>query len=143
MLTGIYQKNVDAKNRIIIPQEFRTELGDEVYLTYSQNECVRVYSVENYQKLLEKIAAKKAEGVIDTTPLQFLFVMSARKVSFDTMGRVLLSGDMKDWAKLTEEAQVVGNIDHAEIWNPGKYMATMFGFSAEQTKEAVRAIGEL
>jgi len=144
MLTGIHSKSIDPKNRLVIPMEFRNELGDEVYLTYSNNACVRLYSKVEYEKIVEKIRARKAEGM-DTRAVEFIFVMSARPVTYDTTGRILLSNDMRQRAKLEEESEalVVGNIDHVEIWNASGYMETMSNFTADVVEEQMRSIGEL
>ena len=151
MLSGIYENSIDSKNRIGVPQELRSQVvneNGEVWLTYSPDACVRVYSCTEYEKLVEKIAKKQAEGQ-DTRALQILFIKAARKIVLDAGGRIFLSSDMRKKAKLLDneegrlETAVVGNIDHLEIWLKSELDAQNEAITEEMGFEQLRSIGSI
>ena len=61
MLTGYYENSIDAKGRLIVPQSFREQLGEEFVINRSDTKCIRIYSREEYDKLYTNIAKAKAE----------------------------------------------------------------------------------
>ena len=150
MLSGIYENSIDAKNRIVVPQELRSQIvneNGEVWLTYSPDACVRIYSCEVYASLVEKIAKAQSEGR-DTRAMQILFIKPARKVVLDGGGRVFLSSDMRDRAKIVTDASegkietaVVGNIDHLEIWLKAELNAQTQAITEEMGFNELRSIG--
>ncbi len=149
MLSGIYENTLDAKNRIVIPQELRSQVANEngeVWLTYSPDACVRIYSDEAHENLVAMIAKQQAEGK-ETRALQFLFIKSARKVALDGGGRVFLAGEMRKRMGLAEdtdskvETAVVGSIDHLEIWLKAQLDIKIGEITEEQGFEELRSIG--
>ncbi len=149
MLSGIYENSIDSKNRIVVPQELRSQIvneNGEVWLTYSPDACVRIYSCKVYDELVQKIANAQSEGR-DTRAMQILFIKPARKVALDAGGRVFLSSDMRDRAKIVEtgegkiETAVVGNIDHLEIWLKAELNAQTQAITEEMGFAELRSIG--
>ena len=147
-LSGVYENSIDLKSRIVIPQDFRIALGEDnpVYFTYSFENCIRIYTEETYDILYDRIQRKREEGE-DTSALQALFIRPARKVIYDTAGRLLIPGDMKYRAHISDEDRetvVVGCIDHLEIWNKAEYYANVdqyFDVKQDLARESVRSIG--
>ncbi|MBQ3893868.1 MAG: hypothetical protein IKI41_02695 [Clostridia bacterium] len=151
MLTGITVNTIDSKSRVVIPQDLRNQiLGDgDVYLTFGlvgDEHCIRVYSVAAYEELYRKIQELRAEGTHDTSGLQALYIRPARRVSFDANGRILLTAEMKNWAKITDEARetsVSGNIDFVEIWSKAELDASYENIDKSALNAASKIIGVL
>ena len=57
MLTGEYQHNMDLKGRVTIPSKFRDDLGDKFYVCKGLDGCLFVLSQEQWDRLVEKVAA--------------------------------------------------------------------------------------
>ena len=151
MLSGIYENSIDSKARIVVPQDLRTQIANqngEVWLTYSPNACVRIYSCEVHEELVKDIWEAQKRGE-DTRALQALFIRPARKVTIDQNGRVTLSADMRRRAKLLGEKEdkletaVVGNIDHLEIWSMTELMKDTETVTEEIGFEQLRLIGHI
>ena len=47
---GIYQNQIDAKNRVIVPAKFREELGMQCVLTRGLDECLILYPMATWQE---------------------------------------------------------------------------------------------
>ena len=52
---GQYEHSIDPKNRINFPAKFREQLGENFILTVGLDECIAVYSAEEWDKLEQKI----------------------------------------------------------------------------------------
>ncbi|WP_099203323.1 division/cell wall cluster transcriptional repressor MraZ [Miniphocaeibacter massiliensis] len=116
MFIGEYQHNLDTKGRITLPSKFREELGEEFFITKGMDNCLFVYTQEEWIKMDEKInglklSRKEARGIAR------LFYAGAINVSLDKMGRVLLPQTLRDYAKLKKEAVVIGVSSRIEIWD--------------------------
>ena len=132
MLYGRYQHNIDAKGRIFVPAKLREKLGDSFIAAAVMDHCVSLYSMEEWDKLIEGLSntpmtqARKLLRYIST---------NAADVQVDAQGRILLPKHLLAYASLEKEALVVGAGKRAEIWNPVLYEEDV----GEMTSEAVEA----
>ena len=116
MFIGEYQHNLDTKGRITLPSKFREELGEDFFITKGMDNCLFVYTQDEWVNMDEKInglklSRKEARGIAR------LFYAGAINVSLDKMGRVLLPQNLRDYAKLGKEAVVIGVSSRIEIWD--------------------------
>ncbi|MBQ3816830.1 MAG: division/cell wall cluster transcriptional repressor MraZ [Clostridia bacterium] len=137
MLYGGYQHSIDKKGRVFIPAKFREELGEGFIVCrgiYGKR-CLCVYSVEQWDKLVEKIGTlpgTKASGV-----KRFLYD-GAFNVDFDSQGRILIPASLREYAQLEAEAHIIGMDTNLEIWSNALWAAENDNY----TPESVAAIME-
>ena len=55
MFIGEYHHSVDDKGRLIIPSKFRDELGTSFIITRGIENCLYVYSLESWNKIVDKL----------------------------------------------------------------------------------------
>ena len=55
MLMGEYHHNIDEKGRIIIPSKFREDLGDKVIVTRGLEDCLFLYSENEWSQIVSKL----------------------------------------------------------------------------------------
>ena len=55
MLMGEFHHNIDDKKRMIIQSKFRYELGNEVVITRGLANCLFIYSLKEWQKVIDKL----------------------------------------------------------------------------------------
>ena len=55
MFMGEYSHTIDAKGRIIVPAKFRESLGDNIVVTKGLDNCLFVYTSEDWRKFEEKL----------------------------------------------------------------------------------------
>lgn len=121
MLFGKHEHNLDAKGRVFIPAKIKEHLSDTFIMTKSVDSCIAVYSMDMWEKYVEKLSAlpaMKARGI-----QRFIFA-SAVEASVDSQGRVLIPQSLREYAGLEKEVIIIGNNDHAEIWNATRYDET-------------------
>jgi MraZ protein len=115
-LKGTFLNSIDDKGRMAFPAKLKAKLGDEFIVTVGQD-CLSVYSPEAWDEFTAKLrtltgtAAKAAKIIVNR----------AIDAEPDKQGRITLSKDLREFAGLTKDITVVGVINHAEIWDSGRY----------------------
>lgn len=114
MLIGEFEHNIDQKGRIIIPSRFREDLGEQFVITKGPDECLFVYSLEEWERLeraVKELPMSKARS------LQLYFFSSASLAESDKQGRTVLPQNLRQFAKLEKQVAVIGASNHVEIWD--------------------------
>ena len=135
MLMGQYEHSIDPKNRINFPAKFREQLGENFILTVGLDECIAVYSAEEWDKLVEKIGTLPSTK--SSAVKRFLYD-GAFSVDFDSQGRILIPPVLREYANLEGEAHIIGMDTNLEIWNTELWNEE----NAQYTPESVAAIME-
>ena len=116
MFIGEYHHTIDEKNRIIIPAKFRQELGKEFIVTRGIENCLFVYSLENWAKITNKLSALPFTKK-DARTFNRFFMSGATSVELDKQGRANISSPLIDYAHLSKECVIIGTGDRLEIWS--------------------------
>ncbi|HCT63257.1 MAG TPA: cell division/cell wall cluster transcriptional repressor MraZ [Erysipelotrichaceae bacterium] len=143
MFIGEYRHNTDNKGRIIIPARFRDDLGERVVLTRGLDGCITVYTLAQWNKVLEGLR------VLPTTKKEsrmYIHMLTAKaaECEFDAQGRVLLPQSLIQEAAIEKECVVIGVVDHVEIWSSHRWdtyyadASASFETIAEQLTEYVK-----
>ncbi len=138
MLYGRFEHNIDAKGRIFIPVKLREKLGNTFIAAAVLDRCVSLYSMEEWESLLEKLAAAP---MAETRKLFRKVTESAEDVTLDAQGRILLNKSLVAYAGLEKPALIIGAGRRAEIWNPEIYEAEMADMTDEALEEAFIKLG--
>ncbi len=116
MLIGEYKHSLDPKKRVAIPAKFRKEIGEKAVITRGQDQCLFVYTMQEWEKVAEKLSGLPT-GSADTRNFVRLFLSGATDVEIDALGRVLIPDNLKQFAGLKEKVVIVGVYRRLEIWN--------------------------
>lgn len=116
MFTGTYQNSIDSKNRMIIPSKYREQLGGRCMLTRGFDRCLYIYSMEDWEILVEKIAALKQS---DRDVRKFIreFFSNTEECHLDAQGRVLIPQHLREYANINKDLITKGAMDKIEIWS--------------------------
>lgn len=118
MLIGQSLNKIDDKNRLVIPQDMRLELGEDFYITNGLDGCLFVMSVEEFTLLHNKISEQPMSKV---RKLQRYFFGDAARVKPDKQGRVLLTPALIKCAGLKRDVVIVGADNRVELWDADAY----------------------
>ena len=120
MMMGEYHHNIDDKGRLIIPSKFRFELGEKFIITRGMEKCLFVYSLEEWNKMVEKLRelpfTKK-----DARIFMRMFLSGATECELDKSGRVNIVNNLIDYASLEKECVIIGVNDRLEIWSEKEF----------------------
>lgn len=134
MLCGEYQHNMDQKGRVTIPSKFREDLGDKFFVCKGLDDCLFVFSAEQWKKVIDSIAEMP---VAQARKLQRYFFAGATEAEPDKQGRVLLPLSLRDHAHITKEVTVIGTGTRAEIWDTASWIAYNDGQTESDIEDAL------
>ena len=138
MYIGEYYHNIYEKVRVNFPAKLREELGEQFVLTKGLDGCLSAYSMEQWNRISEKVAGLPQAKARDLK--RFMF-SSATVVNSDKQGRVLVSPTLRAHAGLTKEIAVIGASDHVEIWNKDNWIARSNSMDSDAIAEAMDELG--
>ena len=116
MFMGEYHHSIDEKGRIIIPSKFRNELGDSFVVTRGLENCLFVYSLVEWNKIVDKLK-KLPFTKRDARNFTRFFLSGAAVTELDKQGRANISSSLIDFAELDKECIIIGVNDRLEIWS--------------------------
>lgn len=125
-LTGNFKRSIDDKQRITIPKDLRTALGESVgevfYVTPGTDGSLAVYDQASFQRVASRLdSAPPTER--DVRAFSRLFYAQAHRIEIDRQSRLRVPQQLANWAGLTKEAVLIGAGDHMELWDSAKWEA--------------------
>lgn len=116
MLMGEFHHNIDEKNRLVIPSKFRNELGEKFIVTRGLDNCLFIYSMSEWEKLVEKLKTLPFTQM-NARKFSRFFLSGAIDAEFDRSGRVSITSPLIEYAGITKECVIIGVSDRLEIWS--------------------------
>lgn len=116
MFIGEYSHTIDDKGRIALPAKFRSSLSEGVVVTRGLDNCLWVYSRQEWEKLAEKLAALPISRK-QSRAFSRLMLAGAMDVELDSQGRVILPEYLRKFARLGKHAVIAGLYNRLEIWD--------------------------
>lgn len=137
LFLSTYRNRIDKKARLSIPAPFRAVLAVQEFpgvVVYASpvRACIEGCGMQRIHKLNERIEKLDPYSEEYDAFATTLFGESVQ-LAFDTEGRVMLPERLIAFAKLKEEATVVGKGEVFEIWEP-----KAFEVHAARARERVR-----
>ena len=118
-MKGEYRHTIDAKGRLAMPAKLRDELGEHFTVTKGLDGCLFVYPDAEWASLEARIRTlgngEKARRI------KRYYCANAFDAQLDAQGRILIPGNLREFACLEKDVTVVGLLDHAEIWDTEKW----------------------
>ncbi len=116
MLIGHYIHGLDDKKRISIPSKWRSVLGKKVVVTSGLDKSLFVFSLKEWQKIAEKLSSLSFTNK-DTRSFTRFMLSNAFEADLDSVGRILITDTLKDFASINKKAVLVGMHSRVEIWS--------------------------
>ncbi len=141
MFIGEYTHNLDNKGRIAIPAKFRDKLSGGVIITRGLDQCLFVYSKNEWEILAQKLT-KLPLSQANSRAFVRLMLAGAMDSILDSQGRILVPDYLRSYARLKKQVIVAGLYNRIEIWDVDiwkEYKAKTEGSSDEIAEK----LGEL
>jgi MraZ protein len=116
MFIGEYSYIIDHKKRLSIPSKFRKSLGKKAIITRGLDNCLVVYSINEWQKVTKKLESLPSSK-IDARGFSRIILSGAVDVNLDKLGRILIPDYLKKYAGLKKEVMVIGLSNKIEVWD--------------------------
>jgi MraZ protein len=132
VFVGVYERQLDERGRVALPPNFRTELGEQCYLSFGDDGCVSVRSVQSFEAEALELIEKVKRGELSRNR-QRAFAASATPATVDRQGRITIDAELRARTGLApqEAVMVLGSLDQIEIWEPAAFHANEESGSAE------------
>ena len=116
MFMGTSNNSIDEKNRMIVPAKLRAELGARCILTKGLDQCLYIYTTEDWDKQMEKIARLPES---DPKVRAFIrhFCANACECEFDKQDRIIIPQELKTYAGIEKDLVTMGAMTKIEIWS--------------------------
>ena len=136
MFIGEYHHTIDEKGRIIIPSKFRESLGKEFIITRGIENCLFIYSLQNWAEITNKLSSLPFTKK-DARTFNRFFMSGATNVELDKQGRVNISKPLIDYASLLKDCVIIGTGDRLEVWSQESWKSFF-----DSTKDSMSDIAE-
>ena len=115
---GEYMHSLDAKGRVILPADFRAELGVSFIITKGLDKCLFLYAQPEWDALAAKLrqlplAKPEARALVR------IFFAGARTLECDKQGRFLVPANLRNYAgiQLRQDVVLTGADNRIEVWS--------------------------
>lgn len=140
MFTGEYNHTIDQKGRLIIPNKFRTLLGDSFVVTKGVDECLEIYDKEEWSKFEEKINSLPYSNMV-AREFKRRFIGKKEDLTPDKVGRVQLTVALRNSISLKQNVTFVGVGNHIEVWDTDTYLKKYETNDSEDLSRKMEGLG--
>lgn len=116
MFTGEFQHTIDDKGRLIMPAKYRDTLGDTCMITKGMDGCLFVYALAEWNVLEAKLKNLPFTNK-DARAFARFFFSGASECELDKQGRILVSSNLREYAGLKKDVNIIGVGTRIEIWS--------------------------
>ena len=116
MFNGAPNLSLDAKGRMAIPTRYRDALGSNVVITADPSGCLLLFPAAGWQPFEDRVSALPNMNP-KIKAMQRLWLGYMTETEVDAAGRVVLSLEMRTYAKIDRKVQFVGQRDRFELWS--------------------------
>lgn len=113
-----------------MPVKLREQLGERFYLTKGLDGCLFVYPEKEWEVFMDDICSKP---ISQAAALQRYFIANSSVAEPDSMGRILIPKNLREFARLEKDAVFLGVGKRAEIWSA----VVLEEFNARQTPDSI------
>lgn len=122
LLTGEYRNTLDEKGRIFFPAKLRTELSAEsLIVTQGIDRCLWLYTPDEWTVFSSKIMESASPFNEKNRSVIRRIIAPAQEVEFDKAGRLSIPQTLREFARLSKDCVILGNIKYFELWDAESY----------------------
>jgi MraZ protein len=141
MFIGEYSHNLDNKGRLAVPVKFRQDFMKGAVVTRGLDNCLFLYSKEEWTKLADKLATLPISKA-NTRAFSRLMLAGAMDVELDKQGRVIVPEYLRSFAEIKKKVVIAGLYNRLEIWDETAWK-TYKKTTEKDSGDIAEALGEL
>lgn len=141
MFIGEYEHTIDEKGRLQVPMKFREDLTRGAVVTRGLDNCLFLYTFEEWQKLADKLAALPISQS-KTRAFARLMLAGAMDVEMDKQGRIMLPEYLRVFAGVKKKVVVAGLYNRLELWDQATWEKYKTG-TEKESHDIAEAMSEL
>ena len=121
-LTGEFNVTLDEKSRISLPASMRRCLDESpLHLTKGSEACLWLYPDNQWNETQETIMKNTDPFSKKDRELRRRIIGPKQEVEIDKAGRIPIAASLREYAGLSKECIVLGQVEYIEIWDEERY----------------------
>lgn len=120
---GQFDYSLDSKKRLNVPAKFRPAFSAGVVLQKALEPCVSIWTPESFEAFTDSFLPDLNPLSSQRRKLARYFAGNSWDAELDSAGRVTINQPLLEHAGIDREVVVVGNLDHLEVWDRGRWLA--------------------
>lgn len=122
LLIGEFNNTLDEKGRVSLPSRFRSLLpGNKVILTQGGEDCIWICPPDFWNDLLQKVLKSTSIFKASSRVIRRRIIGPAQEVEIDKLGRISIPQSLREFAGLSRDCVILGQLEYMEIWNIDRY----------------------
>lgn len=118
LLTGVHERTLDEKGRLVIPAAFAYAFAQGVAVVPWPGPCVALLPTAEFLAIHQRMRSQQSSGMVNPR-LAFSFAANAHHAQPDSQRRVLIPEPVRVHARIDGvELTVVGQVRRLELWAP-------------------------
>lgn len=117
---GTYQRNLDNKFRLQLPNKLVKEMPERFYLLRGFEGSISIYEEKDFDKYLSSLEKMSYFEEKARTYMR-LALSSVEEMPVDSHGRISLGQAIVKRYQISNEVVLIGVLDHFEIWDKKAY----------------------
>ena len=147
-LSGYYNCKLDAKARLLLPSDFKEQLGEDLEKGFilrprevkDSVECLEFYTKADWDEQLERMRSKMDRS----NPLHRNAIMryndGAKYVKIDASGRLQIPKELMVKALFYKEVVITTELVNMVIWDKNRYQQTIGSMSDETFNDIINEL---
>lgn len=120
MLLGLYTCILENDNRLILPDDFRLEYKDGIYLTQGFDRNMMVLTRPAFEVLYKRITSLNLADPVARLLFRML-LGSVHSMELESNGGIRIPEKLREFASIGQTAIAVGQGDFMELWSPDEW----------------------
>jgi MraZ protein len=116
MFMGSFLYKMDNKGRVMIPPQFKQDLGKKFIITRGFENCLFLYSLSEWERISNELSKIPLSSKESRYFLRIWF-SSAVEIETDGYSRILIPSDFRKFANLNREIYFIGVYNRIELWD--------------------------
>ncbi|MDH5748281.1 MAG: division/cell wall cluster transcriptional repressor MraZ [Rhodospirillales bacterium] len=125
LLVGRYVNKIDKKGRVSVPKPFRDSFKGQGFSGLYAYPLFKVPAIEACDEAFMIRLSSSLEDLDmfsdDHDDLASVILENAHPLPFDPEGRIVLPGELLEYANISAQAVFVGRGGRLQIWDPDSY----------------------
>lgn len=139
--TGTFTCKLDAKGRLMLPADFREQLGSQAEEDFIlrpglHGTYLELYTVSDWNRRRDILMQV---NTFDRRKLDIMrkYLDGVRRVKLDASGRLQIPKDLLDRSELTKDIVIDSMFTNMEIWDKAKYEERVNAISTDELAQGI------
>ncbi len=116
LFLGKYPCKLDSQNRLLIPSPLRRQIAGGIYITQGFDRNLLVLTASAFEEIYRRVMSLNIADPLARLLLR-LILGTASELEVDSLGRITLPEELREFARIGENNWMVGQGDYFEVWS--------------------------